>query len=226
MLALAFGLVFGLGKLLGGTGSDQPDQAVTASTAATDQSTSAAPMGPVAVPKRVTRSQSTAAPILAVPTGPCSDDEVTVLPAVPKAAAGRNIVIQLQLLGTQPACTFKVAPQTLVVKVTSGKDRIWSSQDCPKSIPATTVVVRSGTPVTVPVTWSGRRSDDKCSTATKWALPGFYHVFAAALGSTPSDVQFEVTLPDRRVVTRTAKPKPARSPSPGASGSKGPATQP
>ena len=40
-------------------------------------------------------------------------------------------------------------------------------------------------------------------------------MYAAALGSTPTDVQFEVTRAPTQVVTRTAKPKPSNaSPSP------------
>ena len=210
---LAVALVLGIGKLLGGNGTDASSRAVRASTASAQstESSPTVPVGPVAPPRNLVRNNS-AAPVLAAPTGDCLDDEVTVLPTVPKAAAGGDIAIRLQLLGTQPACTFKVAPETLAVKITSGAERIWSSQDCPKAIPATTVVVRSGTPVEVPVVWSGRRSDEECSTRTSWAMPGFYHVFAAALGSTPTDVQFEVTLPNRRVVTRTAQPKPQPTP--------------
>jgi hypothetical protein len=157
---------------------------------------------------------ATAAPLIA-PTGDCAADEVSVLPSVPQAAAGKPIVLHLTLEGTQPACTFAVSPDSLAVKITSGADRIWSSQDCPKAIPTTSVVVRSGLPADVPVTWSGRRSDSDCSNATSWAMPGFYHVYAAALGSTPADVQFEVTFPKRGVVTKTAKPKkPTATPSP------------
>ena len=37
--------------------------------------------------------------------------------------------------GIQPACTFKVSPESLVVKIASGTDRIWSSQDCPARDP-------------------------------------------------------------------------------------------
>ncbi len=216
-LALARLLVFGIGTLVGSTGSDAPDPADEASTSSVRQpasSASARVVGPVSPTKALTRKQKQAAPALAAPNGACRDDEVTVLPSVTKAAAGGNIAIQLRLLGTQPACTFDVAPRSLAVKITSGEDRIWSTQDCPAAIPAQSVVVRSGTPVDVPIVWSGRRSDEDCSTHTAWALPGFYHVFAAALGSTPTDVQFEVTLPDRPVVTRTAKPKPSKAASP------------
>jgi hypothetical protein len=139
-----------------------------------------------------------------------------VLPSVPQAAAGHPIAVHLRLEGTQPACSFEVSPDSLVVKITSGSDRIWSSQDCPHAIRKSTVVVRSGVPADVPITWSGRRSDDDCSGLTSWALPGFYHVYAAALGSTPTDVQFEVTVPNRRLVTKTAKPKPTKKASPAA----------
>ncbi len=209
VLLVAAALVFGIGKLIG-TGSDQPaaDQAsTTASTpkASGSASSSATPLGP-AVPDKMP-AHASQVPLLP-PSGECAADEVSVLPSVPKAAAGGPIVVHLRLEGTQPACTFAVSPDSLAVKITSGSDRIWSSQDCPRSIRPSTVVVRSGLPVDVPVVWSGRRSDESCSTGTTWALPGFYHVYAAALGSTPTDVQFEVTIPNRPVVTRTAKPKP------------------
>jgi hypothetical protein len=207
VLLVAAALVFGIGKLIG-TGSDQPaDQASTAASTAKPSGASASagtPLGP-AVPEKIHVSTSQV-PLLP-PSGECAADEVSVLPAVPKAAAGGQIVVHLRLEGTQPACTFAVSPDSLAVKITSGSDRIWSSQDCPRSIRTSSVVVRSGLPVDVPVIWSGRRSDDTCSNGTTWALPGFYHVYAAALGSTPTDVQFEVTIPNRPVVTRTAKPK-------------------
>jgi hypothetical protein len=122
--------------------------------------------------------------------------------------------MRLELSGTQPACTFRVASDSLVVKIASGEDRIWSSQDCPQTIQEREVVVRSAVPAEVPVTWNGRRSDEKCTPGLDWALPGFYHVFAAALGSAPTDVQFEVTQAPTRTVTRTAKPKPSATASP------------
>jgi hypothetical protein len=215
VLVVAAALVFGIGKLIG-TGSDQPaDRAST--TASTPKATgtttpsSDVPFGP-AVPEKV-RVGASQAPLIA-PSGKCAADEVSVLPSVPNAAAGGPIVVHLSLEGTQPACTFAVSPDSLVVKITSGSDRIWSSQDCPRSIRSSSVVVRSGVPVDVPVIWSGRRSDEECSHSTGWALPGFYHVYAAALGSTPTDVQFELTIPNRPVVTRTAKSKPTAKATP------------
>ncbi len=215
VLGVALLLVFGISRLIGSTGEDDPGSSIKASTTSAKQRTPAASgtLGPVAPPKKI-RLKSKAP--LAPPSGECRDDDVSVLPTVPRAWAGGPIVIRLQLTGTQPACTFDVSPESLVVKIASGEDRIWSSQDCPQTIHETEVVVRSAQPVEVPVTWNGRRSDDQCTPGLDWALPGFYHVFSAALGSAPTDVQFEVTHAPVARKTKTAKPKPSQSPSPSA----------
>jgi hypothetical protein len=219
VLGVALLLVFGITRLIGSTGEDDPGSSIEASTTSARQQAPSASvsLGPVAPPKKV-RLRSNAP--LAQSSGECRDDEVSVRPTVPRAWAGGPIEIQLQLSGTQPACTFEVKPDSLVVKIASGEDRIWSSQDCPETIQETQVVVRSAVPVEVPVTWNGRRSDEQCTPGLDWALPGFYHVYAAALGSTPTDVQFEVTHAPVARKTRTVKPKPTQSPSPSAKASR------
>ena len=220
VLATALALVFGVARLLGAGGGESPTDGTAAITAAHPRHPQApAPtglMGPVGVPTiaatasgRHGRATQSPTP-LAVPTGPCVAADVTVTPLISTAAAGRPITIGLRLTGTQPACSFPVSPKTVVLKVTSGNDRIWSSQDCAKAIPTRTVAVRSAAATTVPVTWSGRRSDTGCTRTTDWAEPGYYHAMAAALGSEPSYVQFRLTLPSRPVVTRTAHPKQQR----------------
>jgi len=225
VIAVALLLVFGIGKLLGGTGSDAAGSQAVTTGSGTSTKASAAPasIGPVAPSIRV---RAKAQVPLLPPSGDCAADDVSVVPSVPRAWAGTPVAIELQLTGTQPACTFAVSPESMVVKITSGNDRIWSSQDCPKVIPTAKVVVRSGQPVVVPVTWNGRRSDDQCTGTGGWALPGFYHVYAAALGSTPNDVQFEVTRAAPRLVTRTPRPKPSPSPAKSATSKSGPTPKP
>lgn len=216
VLGVAVLLVFGIGKVLGGTGEDPTASDIRASTTSAQQQAPqpSASLGPVA-PSKAAHQKAKPPPLLP-PSGECQDDEVSVLPTVPQAWGLKPVVIQLALRSLQPACTFKVSPESLVVKITSGDDRIWSSQDCPKAIPEQDIVVRSGVPTNVSVTWSGRRSDVGCPNQTDWAHGGFYHVYAAAMGSTPTDVQFEVTRAPTSTVTKTAKPKPSKSASPSA----------
>jgi hypothetical protein len=214
VLGVALLLVFGIAHLLGGNGKDPASSNIQASTSSAQEqeTTPSVSQGPVAASATPPRSKGKA-PLLP-PSGECRDDEVSVLPSVKRAWGAEQTVIRLGLQGLQPACTFRVSPETLVVKITSGEDRIWSSQDCPDSIKDADVVVRSGVPTYVNVVWSGRRSDDTCSNQADWARQGFYHVYAAALGSTPTDVQFEVTHAPTHVVTKTAKPKPTATTSP------------
>lgn len=208
VLLVALALVFGIGKLLGGTGSDGPGAGVTASTTSARQTSGpSVTVGPVAPEAKLHKKAKV--PLLA-PNGRCLVDELSAVPSVKQAWAGGPITIRVALSGTQPACTFDVSPQSLVVKIVSGTDRIWTSQDCHRAVPRQQVVVRSGRPVVVPVVWSGRRSDDQCS-KNDWAMTGFYHVYAAALGSTGTDVQFEVTHAPTRRVTKTPKPRPSTS---------------
>jgi hypothetical protein len=212
VLLTALALVFAIGRLLNGSGDPSGgDTAVTAgapsssTAAATPSATPSAVVGPL--PVRGGPTSSGTPVVLAAPTGPCAVDEITVTPTITTAVAGAKVDLTVELTGIKPACTFTVSRRTLVAKVTSGSDRIWSSQDCPASIKTATVVVRSAAPTKVDIAWSGRRSDDECSRSTSWALPGYYHATAAAIGSEPTEAQFRLTSPPRPVVTKTAHPK-------------------
>lgn len=221
VLAIAVLLVVGVSRLVGG--NDQP--ASTATLAGKEQpsapaSTAAARpafIGPTVVtttrpkakksPRKTTTPKATPAPAQAAPTGDCAPADITVIPAIRQAYAGGRVAVRLLLTGTQAACTFDITRKNLVLKITSGHDRIWTTQDCPKGIQRQSVVVRSAEPTAIKVTWSGRRSDSTCSNLTKWALPGYYHAIAAVIGSEPTDRQFRLDTPPRAVVTKTAEPK-------------------
>lgn len=234
VLVVALAVVLGTVHLVRSLGGDDttPERATTAGSRATAAPQSAATYGPV--PVRDVPRKKRAQAVLAAPTGECRPDEISVLPAVEKAEAGGRIQIRLDLQGTQPACTFEVSSDSVVVKVTTEDgERFWSTQDCARGVPREEVVVRSAQPTPITVTWSGRASDADCTAQPAWALPGFYDVYAAVAGSSPTDVQFEVTKPSVRYVTETpsptaspsddasatpsAKPRPAPSPKPSGS---------
>jgi hypothetical protein len=149
----------------------------------------------------------TPTPTLPDPTGPCADSDVYITSSVASAVGGSDVVIMLNLqTGASPACTWHVSAETVAMSITSGKDRIWRSKDCPDAIPAQDVVVRLASVTQVPVVWNARRSDEGCTDRTAWALPGTYHVTTAGLGGEPTDVRFEVVAPTAPTVTQTASP--------------------
>lgn len=228
LLAVAFALVFGVAHLLGGGGGGNEPSAqpvgAEVSSSPTSASTSAVPTpAPVGTAPTLSSSptvtqspsagksggKSPTATALPEPTGTCSVDDIVVAPSIKdQAHAGKPVTFAMQLTTkSTPACTFAVAPDSLVVKITSGSDRIWSTQDCPKAVPTKSVVLRKDTPTTLDVTWSAMRSDTSCSKTTQWAQPGYYHAMAAIFGAEPVDDQFELLKPVRPTVT--AKPSPS-----------------
>lgn len=213
VLSLALALVFGIGKLLGG-GADESDQALPASAPGSPTSAPTAVSTGDARPgtKAKTRKKKKVKKPLPTPSGPCADNDVRVVPTfveTPRAGGEVRLTLQLSTFKT-PACTWEVGPDTVAVKLTSGSDRIWSSQDCGSAVPETPVVLRRRTTTAVDVMWTGRRSDLGCSVMNEWAEPGYYHVEVAALGSEPESRQFELLYPAARTITPTPTPRPEK----------------
>ena len=214
LVALAVLLVFGLARLLdaGSDASSAPDAATPV--AAVPTSTVTVTPGATATTRQrgegrpAKGKKKRSEPVLAAPTGSCADSDIAVTPTVPRAVAGRDVFLVLELRTIQAeACTWGVSPETLTLKITSGKDDIWASRQCPRAVPTRSVVVRSAVSTSIGVTWNAKRSDDECSRLTHWALPGYYHLAAAALAGEPADVQFELEAPARAVITRSPSPK-------------------
>jgi hypothetical protein len=233
VIGTALLLVLAVGRLLG-NGSDGSDDGSAAQLAADNASTSPSASEPSAPTQSATGKgkrktpKADPSPTLAAPTGECVGSDVAVTPKVQQAVAGRDVMVVLQLRTlVSEACTWRVGAASLAVAITSGDDDVWSSQDCPKAIPSREVVVRKAVTTNVGITWRAKRSDDNCTKFTTWAMPGWYHVTAAALGGEPSDLQFELAKPSPATITKTITPsatatgrpqtkpsgKPSRSPS-------------
>lgn len=225
VLGTALLLVVGIARLLGGGSDASSDEDLAAQVAAgqspTDEVSSSLPVTPSSSGRKPGKDkpsgqQSSQAPPLATPDGTCSGEDVAVTPKVENAVAGRDvkIVLQLRTLDAE-ACTWPVSSDALTVSITSGEDDIWTSRDCPRSIPASDVIVRKAVTTNVDIVWrSARRSGEECYLRTEWAMPGWYHVTASALGGEPSDLQFELTTPIAGTVTKTATPSNSPSGSP------------
>jgi hypothetical protein len=214
LLGAALALVLAFGRMLGGGSDGSSDDPGGAQQVAGQPSSSA----PSAKPKATRKSRpnipivppTSRAPELAVPDGPCEDDDVSVTPSlVGDAVGGRDITFQLDVRTIlDEACTWRVSANHLTVAITSGDDDIWSTQQCPATIPVQDLVVRRAVTASLTLVWDAKRSDEDCSRLTDWAMPGYYHVAAAALGGEPVDVQFEIVKPEPEVIVETVTPDP------------------
>lgn len=209
VLGTALLLVLAIARVLTG-GSDASSAPGKAAEMAGQPTPTAATTTPTVTPTRQQqpgKGTTSQAPVLAQPDGPCSDEDIAVEPDVRKPVAGQDVSIVLRLRTlSEDACTWRVSHDSLTLKITSGKDEVWSSRECRRAIPRSTVVVRKAVSTTVDVTWNSRRSDDTCSRLTEWAMPGYYHVVAAALAGEPADVQFQLDAPTGQQITRSPSP--------------------
>jgi hypothetical protein len=221
VVGVALGLVVALVQLVSlavGGSPGEPDRAVQV---VAEPSASATPEAEVTEPaddrpgkgkqKQDKGRDRDRGPVLAAPEGTCTDRDIAVTPTAEETVAGSPVtfVLELRTILT-PACTWEVSPESLTVKITSGDDDIWFSDQCPRAVPREDVVIRNNVSTRVEVTWSAKRSDEDCSRLTEWAMPGWYYIEAAALAGEPSDLQFQLTAPDPEVVTETVDPEPKK----------------
>ncbi|WP_162599692.1 hypothetical protein [Nocardioides solisilvae] len=210
VLATVFALTFGVARLFAGDAEErQADvQATTAGAEVTPGPEVAASGGaaPEPVPEP-TPEATPEPPPLPTPSGPCTNGDVVVTPAVgaPRTDGKVDMALVLRTRETE-ACTWQVSADTVTVKISSGSDDYWFSSHCPAAVPTQDVVLYRETDTTVPFVWSGKRSDPECSRYTAWAMPGYYHVMAAAFEGEPTEVQFERTAASI-TETRAAEPR-------------------
>lgn len=216
-LGVALGLVVAMVQLValvvGGGSPQEPDRAAPAAAEVSPSPTAEPVVDDIDQPRQQNEGRKgekkDRGPVLAAPEGQCTDRDIAVTPTAKKTVAGGPVTFVLELRTVlMPACTWAVSPQTLTVKITSGDDDIWFSNQCPRAIPREDVVIRNNVSTEVEVIWSARRSDEDCSRLTDWAMPGWYFIEAAALAGEPSDLQFELTAPKPEVVVETVDPEP------------------
>ncbi|MBA2698891.1 MAG: hypothetical protein H0U61_08980 [Nocardioidaceae bacterium] len=131
---------------------------------------------------------------LAEPTGACTPTGVDMAIDVADAKAGDTNVATFELTSLDTvACTLSITPSTLVVKVTSGSDTVWSSDDCPDALFAKQIVVRADPASHYQFTWNGKRSSDGCQPVVGEITPGGYWVEAALIGGEPHKAYFDLT---------------------------------
>ena len=203
-LSLALVGVVGLVLNRGSDGSGQPDQAVRVDAS---PSPDASPSDRKSRPRK---SKKPSKAPLAQPDGPCATSDVDITPVMKTTTAGSDVKFRLKLsTRISAACTWRLSPDTLTLKVTSGSDEFWSTRVCSRGVPTKELVLRRTKPVHVSMSWPARRIEDDC-TLSDWALEGWYHLSVAPLAGEPEDVAFEMKYPVAPVVTQSPKPDPEK----------------
>ena len=184
-------------------GAEDPTDAGSAGTSGA--ATGTTPTGPV----------GPTTPTLAPPQGVCSPSDIVITPSVPSGAvAGRDVPLRLSLQTvTAEACTWEVGPRSLAVRISRDGSSVWSSRQCPRSVPRQSVVVRRAVATVVELTWKdARESADGCTTGAGWVRPGDFTIAAAALGGEPGQAEFTLGSPAPETIPVSPKSTPTKQP--------------
>lgn len=96
--------------------------------------------------------------------------------------------------GSGAQCDLSVTSDNFELKIYSGRDRIWSTDDCAKSVKTVTKKLAKEQAVEWKMIWDGRRSRAECKDRPEIPKAGTYFATAQFKGADP--VQLRMTLRD------------------------------
>lgn len=134
----------------------------------------------LATPTARVTAGSTGSPS-AGPVVSCPDSVLVLIASAdaPSYASGSTPGLRLSIRNGGPvACRRNVGSRAVELRILSGSDRIWSSDDCANGGSLEPVLLQPGETRSTSVVWSGRRSQPGCGGSTAQAQPGTYLVFA------------------------------------------------
>ncbi len=116
------------------------------------------------------------APVLAS----CPADTVRPTLTGPRTVkAKKAATFELSLInGSGNPCYVKVTSDNFRLTIVSGSDRVWSSADCSKAVPATSRKLAAEKSVDWTMTWDGSRSGSGCTKRPQAPRPGYYVAIA------------------------------------------------
>ncbi|SEP60513.1 hypothetical protein [Microlunatus flavus] len=129
-----------------------------------------------AAEKKAAAKKKKAATVLAS----CPADDVrSTLTGPRKVKAGKSAKFSLSLInGSDKSCYAKVTGANFRLTIVSGSDRIWSSEDCPKAVPAQSRKLTPQKSVDWTMRWDGTRSGKGCKERKESPEAGYYWAIA------------------------------------------------
>ena len=126
---------------------------------------------------------------------PCQSRALEVDLAPSAAAAGKPVSFDVTLRNTsETACLADAGREALVLTVSSGEDRVWSSADCPAEPAERALLLDAGDTAKTTVTWDGTRSAQGCPGGQRAAGGGTYQVMASLDGAMLPGAEATFTL--------------------------------
>jgi hypothetical protein len=126
---------------------------------------------------------------------PCASADVvlSLFSAQASYSARQTPEFSIDVVSTaNQTCTFNIGSRHLLLQVTQGSKKVWTSADCAEGQASLVTRLRRGVPTTVPVTWTGRRSAPGCPVPGTAAKAGTYTATAADGQLSSNPIQFRL----------------------------------
>jgi hypothetical protein len=180
----------------GTPGSTSGAPSVDPSTSTTRSPAAPPPPATTTTPPAATPPRAATAPsakpsptttVIGTPDCPPGDLRVTLTGDRTLTVGQRNRFTLSLVNGGERTCLTSVTTENFELKIYSGKDRIWSSQDCAKTLDGFDKVLAARADVGWTMTWDGRRSvkGQQCTRAPERPQPGTYWATAQLDGTKP-----------------------------------------
>jgi hypothetical protein len=121
------------------------------------------------------------------------DVRISVAPSSRAIVPGGILNLTVRLSAVRGECTATIDPTKLILTISSGKDRIWTTSHCRQSIPQATLILAEGKDSISTVPWDGRRSGPGCPPGRPAAKPGTYVVQAVFDWQASTPQAFRIT---------------------------------
>lgn len=142
---------------------------------ATPATNATSPSVPVTTPAQTPTETPTTPAAPPAPTACAAESLSASLAGYATVKAGGTQPFKLTLTSQADAdCLFDAKVGTLELAVSSGTDRIWTTEHCAKLLPGKTLTLTKGTPVELSIDWPVKRSAAGCKTTKDVLGAGTY----------------------------------------------------
>ncbi|HEY0238658.1 MAG TPA: hypothetical protein VGC37_08435 [Friedmanniella sp.] len=130
-----------------------------------------------AAAKKLAAKKKAAATVLATcPTG----DLRPTLTGPKKVKVKKSTTFAVSLInGSSKNCYLKVTSSNFTLTIVSGKDKIWSTEDCTAAVPAQSRKLAAQKSLDWKITWNGQRAGSGCSKQRASVKAGYYWAIAS-----------------------------------------------
>lgn len=190
LIGVSWAAAWAVGTL--GRPAARPSRSALASTHGSRLKAAALPTGSTLLGVPDAASVGRAAPA-ALPSCPVADVTLSLSASQPSYSSQQIAVFDVSVASSAGySCTFDIGAGHLLLQISAGAARVWTSADCAEGLAVRLATVHHGAPTVVPMTWNDQYSSAGCPMPGRAAPAGTYTATATAGAAASNRVTFRI----------------------------------